>query len=154
MGLGGNVYCSTVYRNPEVREFENLGVGGRIVELRDVGWLNVGWICQRQVSVNVVMKHRVPQNVRNASSVSAGEGQCPLSYMSAYRNWRGKNGIREWRIAPYNGLNRVSPYLIVMTKAERLSGMTANIQCVYQFKERGVRCEILAANHRRVVAIH
>jgi len=46
------------------------------------------------------------------------------------------------------------PYFVVMTKAERVSGMMENIQCMYRFKKSGVRCEILAANHRRVVAIH
>jgi len=30
--------------------------------------------------------------------------------------------------------------------------MMENIQCVYHLKKRDVRCEILAANHRRVVA--
>lgn len=47
--------------------------------------------------------------MRNASNVSAEGGQCPVRCMSANRKWRRKNGIREWRLAPYNGLNRVSP---------------------------------------------
>jgi len=28
----------------EGRKLETLGVGGKIVMLRDIGWLNVGWI--------------------------------------------------------------------------------------------------------------
>jgi hypothetical protein len=60
MGMEGNAYCSTVTDNPEGVKLENLGVGGKTVELRDIVWLNVGWICQRQVHVKVVMKYRVP----------------------------------------------------------------------------------------------
>jgi hypothetical protein len=60
MGLGGNDNCSTVTDNPEGRKLENIGVSERIVELRDIGWLNVSWICQRQVLVKVVIRHRVP----------------------------------------------------------------------------------------------
>ena len=41
------------------------------------------------------------------------EGQSTVSYMSWYRNWRGKNGIREWRLAAHNGLSRVSPYTLL-----------------------------------------
>jgi hypothetical protein len=43
MGMRGNDYCNTVYRKPG-RKLENLGVGGRIVMLRDIGWPNVGCI--------------------------------------------------------------------------------------------------------------
>jgi len=39
MGLGVNDYCRTV---TEGRALENVGVVGRIMELRDIGWLNVG----------------------------------------------------------------------------------------------------------------
>ena len=35
MGMEGNDYCSTVTDNPEAVKLEILGVGGRIVELRE-----------------------------------------------------------------------------------------------------------------------
>jgi hypothetical protein len=69
------------------------------------------WARCVRCSVKVVMRHGIPLSARNVSNVNTVKGHCPLSYINAYRNWIGKSGIREWRLAPHNGLNRISPIL-------------------------------------------
>jgi hypothetical protein len=65
------------------------------------------------------------------------------------------NGIRECRLAPHNGQNRVSaiPCCDDNSRASFQYDGEHPLYSMYQLKKTGVRCEILEADDRRPVAI-